>query len=247
MVEPSAQPIELLLRAAIPVGAAVVGGAAGALGTQRNRAVVGPMVHFAAGAFLGIALLHLIPEAAREAGWAAAVLAAAAGCAVCALLGRLTGAACPACEGHSATHVRVGTPLLWVAALHSVLDGFALADPHAHAEEAGLLSAAILLHKAPEGLAIGALFRAAGRTFPAALGLTAAVQSCTFIGAVGGALIGAAPPLLVGIAMAGVAGSFLYLVGLTLSGAHHTARPAFSQGATAAGAIVILIAHLALR
>src|SRR5439155_3955505 len=89
------------VRAAIPVAAAIAGGIVGTLAASRGRLLTVPLVQFAAGAFFGLALLHLMPEAAEQTSWPGAIFAAAAGMLACALLARWAGSFCPACEaGH---------------------------------------------------------------------------------------------------------------------------------------------------
>src|SRR3954468_7529254 len=114
---------DLVVRAGLPVAAALVGGAAGA-GLWTRRGSLGPLVHFAAGAFLGLALLDLLPEAAVPAGWPAAGGAALLGALATLFLSRWVGARCPGCAlGHGEVlRHRLGTPLLCVVGLHCILD-----------------------------------------------------------------------------------------------------------------------------
>jgi len=239
---------EVLLRAGVPVGAALAGALLGALGSGRGPRGMLLLVHFAAGAFLGIALLYLLPEAARSAGWPSALTAALVGLALCAWLGTRGGPACPACDpGHGpVVDARVTTPLLLVVALHSILDGLALGEGPGghHAHEA--LSFAVLAHKLPEGLAVAALCRADGRSPGAAFGLTAAIEAPTFLGALAAALLGHVSEGLLGLALAAVAGSFLYLALMTLQGSHRTSRPTAHTWITASGAVMILAMRLVL-
>ncbi len=246
MSHPHPEWSENLVRAGLPFGAALLGGLAGAAGVGRARAVSVPLVHFAAGAFLAVALVYLLPEAAELASWPTALLAVAAGVALCGLLAR-TGAACPACDHQKpVVDARLGTPLLLVIAVHGGLDGMALAgagDAH-HTSE--VLPLAMLLHKLPEGLAVAAVCRASGLSFGRTLFLTALVESPTFLGLGLGMLLGSVSGPLLGAALGAVAGSFLYLVWLTLLGRHQQApRPALSGCVMASGAFLVLVARLA--
>lgn len=245
-----ARQLELLIQGGGPFAAAVVGGAIGALTAGARRELLAPLVHFAAGAFLGIALLHLLPEAGHLVGWPLTLALAAAGWALAWLLTRWAGAACPGCAVRSEEWLqhRLRWPLVVVVALHSFLDGLPLtrqiSDPGA-AYGTELLSAAMLLHKLPEGLAIAVLARASGLNLPAALGLTTAVESCTLLGASAGLLLGQAHSPALGLALALTAGSFLWLVFLTVRDLPGAARPLTNMCATAAGTLVVLITRLA--
>lgn len=235
----------VLLRAGVPVTAAVVGGVAGAIGAQSRRQLVRPLISFAAGALLAIALLHLLPEAFTHAGWPA-LAAALLGGLLTMWLARLTGAACPACDGHEhrAFAIRLGAPSLLMLALHSILDGAALAST-GHSHHSGeILSVAVIIHKLPEGLAIAALARAAGHSLPRAVLLTMAVQAFTFAGVGAAMALGHVAAPLFGIAMGLVGGSFLYLVSLALAQPGSTR---LQDGLTAVtGGLIVLLARLSL-
>src|SRR5207253_332919 len=119
----------------------------GSLSGQRDRRLAVAVVHFGAGAFLSISILNLLPEAAEQAGWPPALLAATTGCLLCLALARWSGSFCPACamgEGH-AGHLSVGAPLLTVVAIHCGLDGVPLAGSAARGM-ADAVSLAILIH-----------------------------------------------------------------------------------------------------
>lgn len=204
--------------AAAPVFAAWVGAVIGALGAGGRRAFTIWVVHFAAGAFLALAVAHLLPEAAEGVQWPAALVTAALGVAACWLLTRWAGGFCPACSLDEAdplpTELRI--PLLLVITVHSALDGLALAHGD-HAARMELLSAVVLVHKIPEGIAIAAVARSTGRSTLSALGITVAVEACTFLGlAIGNAINGLGGGFL-SMAQGVTAGSFIYLTGLTLA------------------------------
>ena len=236
----------MLVRAGIPVAAAMAGGVVGAAsrGDQEHRTV--PLVYFAAGAFLCIAVVHLFPEAREQAGWGVALAALAAGWIVTALSARWAGTACPACaSGRSeALHFQLGIPLLAVLALHSGLDGFALISEGAGRSFGDVLSLAVLIHKLPEGLAIAALSRAAGQSLARALGTTAAIECCTFVGLLLAWRFGATPGPALGAAVGAVAGSFLCVVLLTLRNIAGTQHRVINMLAATGGVGVILLARL---
>jgi ZIP family zinc transporter len=230
--------VELAVRAGVPVATALVGGLIGAAGAGERRLVPGLLVYFAAGAFLAVAALHLLPESAAHGGWVAAGAATAAGVGLCMLLARWAGGFCPACAlgtAHESVY-RLGLPLLVVLSLHSLFDGMALAAGDAHGEHP--LSLAVLVHKLPEGLAIAAVCRSAGRSLAASVGWTALVESFTFAGLAFGLLLGhRTPGEAAGLGV--VAGSFVYLAVLTFSGIREMERPALSALAGTLGVAVI--------
>lgn len=245
-----AEQIQFVVRGGGPFAAAVVGGVIGVLSARAGRGILAPLVHFAAGAFLGIALLHLLPEAAYLAGWPLTLGTAAVGWGLAALVTRWAGATCPGCAAHGTERrqIHFRWPLVGVVALHSFLDGLPLtghapeADMH---HSADLLSAAMFLHKLPEGLALAVLARASGLSLSAALGLTVAVEACTLLGAGAGLLLEQAHSSALGLALGLTAGSFLWLVFLTVRDLRGAARPLTNACATAAGTLVVLITRLA--
>lgn len=255
-------------RAGVPVTAALVGGAVGAVGAGRREPATTLMLHFAAGAFLAVAVAYLIPEATRQAGWPVVILAVIAGWALPALAARRTGSACPACatghgdhspatgsgaaapenEAHSSAlaPVPLGLPLLLVVGLHSLLDGVALAGGAGGHHEAELLSLAVLAHKVPEGMAIAAICRSGGLNAGKALGVTALVEACTFAGVALALFAGMIGQPLLGAALGVVAGSFLYLVRLSLASIRRGAHPLLSTAAAAAGLLLVAAARAGL-
>lgn len=246
------------MKTGAPVLTAMVGAVAGATGFGTRRTATTIAVNFAAGAFLAVAVLHLLPEAASNAGWLLAVLAAAAGGALCAGLARWAGGFCPACmSGHSAgaaapneaagldSTLQLGIPLVLVLALHSAFDGLALVGSGAD-HQADLVSLAVLIHKLPEGLAIAAVCRSTGMSVAGSLGLTAAVQSCTLLGLLGGLAGGALGGPVLGLGLGVVAGSFLYLAILTFSGERASSHRGLDAGTALAGSLVVVLARVFL-
>jgi zinc transporter ZupT len=247
----------LLPAAAAPVLAGAVGGVIGALSAGGRRNATAGMISFAAGAFLVLALTHLVPEAASQVGWGAAVVSAIAGYFLSSWLARHTGAFCPACtlthpEDHLPTDppdpgdVGLGLPVLIVVALHSMLDGLALTASHGqHSEE--LLAAVLLIHKLPEGMVVAAVLRTQGRSLPAAIGLTALVEAMMLLGVPLGSMVGVAGQAGLGVMMGAVGGSFLYLAGVTLSSSLRSTAGGRNAVAAAAGALLLLVAQVAFR
>lgn len=188
---------------AIPSMAAIIGIAGAALGVwltgmrQRVRIVV----PFSAGVLLGVSLFGLFPELAGQAGWAASGFLFAAGYLLLIAINKFGHPVFTSCA-HEHDHDRCATelhgfagPLIAASALHAFLDGWSIASVQS-AAPLGLRVAvplAVLLHKLPEGVALGGILRASMRTRAAAMGWCALAEGATVAG---GALgLGMAPHL----------------------------------------------------
>jgi zinc and cadmium transporter len=195
------------------------------------------MVAFGGGLLAGISLFGVLPELAQGFGWVRGAALLALGGGVLWVVDRFIYPVCPTCA-HSHNHQSCatalhgfGAPLIAAAALHSLLDGWGiLASQHGGYGEAGVAVAlAILLHKIPEGLAFGAILRAAFRSRAAAIAWCVVAEGCTLVGGLAEAY--AAPRMGADwirypLALAG--GSFLYL------GAHAVHEEWRRRGVTAA-------------
>jgi zinc transporter ZupT len=156
------------------------------------------LLPFSAGVLLGVVLFGLAPEVAREAGLAAAAVLFAAGYALLLLVNRYIYPVCPTCShdhdhGHCASELHgFAAPLIGVMSVHSFLDGWGVATVQ-QVPGVGLHVAvpiAIALHKLPEGIAIGAILRAAVKGRGTAIGWCVVAQGSTFIGGLAGLWMG---------------------------------------------------------
>jgi zinc transporter ZupT len=182
---------------------------------QRHRRVV----PFSAGLLAGIALFEVGPELAHELGWLGGLVLLFAGFALLWFINRYVYAVCPTCshthdhDTCSATLHGFALPLIAVAMLHSAMDGWGIAASRQDSGELGLaVFLGVCLHKIPEGLAYGAILRAALRSRLAAFGWCVIVEAPTMAGGLVESM--ATPhlgPQLVGVPLAIVGGSFLYL------------------------------------
>ncbi len=237
---------ELWAYPAPAVVAGIAGGIIGVAGARRSSTTTDVLVYFAAGAFLGLVFLHLLPESGERAGWGPALVAFVLGWLACLLITRRSGATCPACAGDPprSRALPVGGLLIFTVALHSALDGFALSsagrDPHA----AELVSLAVLVHKVPEGVAVAALLRGSGRSVPAALLITSLVECMTFGGFALGLLLGEQQALLLGLGLGFVAGSFVYFIAITLRHLREAVHPRLNAASAAFGVLVVFLAQL---
>ena len=173
--------------------ATVVGIGGAAFGLQltdahRHARIVVP---FSAGLLLGVAVLGLLPELGSEVGWWPSLALFAAGYALLLLVDRFAYPVCPTCA-HDHDHASCSTelhgfawPLIAGAALHSFLDGWSIVAA-GRVGTPGLRIAvplAIVLHKAPEGLALGGVLRASVKSRGTALAWCALAEGTTLVGA----------------------------------------------------------------
>jgi len=203
------------------------------------------MVPFSGGVLMGVALFWVLPEMAEFFGWPGSIAWTAAGFSALFAIDRFVYPLCPACSG---THAHeqcaeelhgFALPLLAAAALHSALDGWGLAAAHSSAFGAsgfgGAFVIGIAFHKVPEGIALGAIARAALPSRWAAVVWCAVAQSATLAG-------GGLESLFAGhlserdlhALLAVAAGSFLYLGGHAVHGEikRSGAAPAFLPALT---------------
>ncbi len=190
---------------------------------------------------MGVALFWLLPEMAQFVGWTVAGAWIGAATLALFLLDRYVYPLCPACApAHDHAHCETrlhgfALPLLAAAALHSLLDGWTVMAGSDHPSFGPGLILGIAAHKAPEGLALGVIARAALSSRFAALSWCVAAQSATLLGA---GLEHAFSPYL-GIqslhALLAIAGgSFLYVGGHAVHGElrRSGATPAFVPALT---------------
>lgn len=169
--------------ALVAAGANVLGAAAVASRRRWSVSALETMLALSAGFMIAVALVDLVPESIERRGHAAAVVV---------LLGYLL----VYLTQHALTrHFHFGEETHEVSALvsrsalvglllHTFVDGVAIASGFAVSRQLGLLVfMAVVLHKLPEGLAIGSLFLAAGATRAQALMAGAALGVATLLGA----------------------------------------------------------------
>jgi len=232
-----------LLATLIGVGGAAFGVSA-AVGAHRR------IVPFSGGLLMGLGVFGVLPELMSDFGWIAGAGALAAGAGLLWAFDRYVHPICPSCS-HTHDHERCPTalhgfalPLVAAASIHSFLDGLGIAAAQQdHAQGLGAaVAAGVLLHKIPEGVALGIMLRAAVGSRPGALGWCAAAEGATFLGAaLESAVTGRLGVQWVSYALALAGGSFLYLGFHAVHGEwRRRGAPAFVPALTgAAGAAAI--------
>ena len=180
------------LATAVGVGGAVLG--LWLTGLRRRTQVVVP---FSAGVLLGVALFGLMPELAIEIGWPVSLLLFAVGYSLLLAVNRFVYPVCPTCA-HDHDHNACSTelhgfagPLVAAAAIHCFLDGWSIATVQLNVP-LGLRVAvplAVALHKAPEGIALGGILRAAVGNRATALAWAALAEGTTLVGGAFGLIL----------------------------------------------------------
>lgn len=169
---------------------------------------------------MAIALAGVLPELAGSYGWTGGPALLAAGVAALWAVNRYVYPVCPSCSHtHDHDHCAAAlhgfaAPLVAAASLHSFLDGLGIAASRQEPAEAlaAVVVLGVALHKIPEGIALGVMFRAALRSRVAALAWCVAIESATLAGALlEAAITGRLGVEWVSYALALAGGSFLYL------------------------------------
>jgi zinc transporter ZupT len=209
------------------------------------------MVGFSGGLLAGVALFGLLPELVDEIGWLLGVLLLASGYALLMVVDRYVHPVCPSCS-HDHDHDECAstlhgfaTPLVLAAAFHAFLDGWSIATSQS-AGAAGLrlsLPLALILHKIPEGLALGAILRASLASRGMVFGWCLAAESVTLLGAASGlAMAARVGEHWLHYPLAAAGGCFLYLGFHAIHAEWRTRRTwtAFLPGATGAAGAAFL-------
>lgn len=179
---------EIWVRVGLAFLLAVIGGAiSSALGVSHRRLCA--LISLAAGTLMGVTVFAIVPECFEVLGVVSLVVALASGYLVFALISRYVFHVCPACaashfdEATARRFSEIAVALTVALAVHSTMDGLALAAGHEHGHEMdATMLLAICAHKIPEGLALGALLLGAGFSRGKSLGWVAAVEATTLLG-----------------------------------------------------------------
>jgi zinc transporter ZupT len=186
------------------------------LGHPRHTRVLIPL---SGGLLIGVAMFGLIPELVEDIGWMRGLGLVAFGYAILQALDRVALTFCPSC-GHDHGHLHdhdeqlrgFATPLLIATAVHAFVDGWGLVAVQVGTRTLGAktaFAAALLLHKIPEGLALGTMLRASVHRARTALAWCAAVELATLAGGATGFWLTPAEWVSYPLAIAG--GTFFFL------------------------------------
>jgi zinc and cadmium transporter len=208
------------------------------------------LIPLSGGLLVGVALFGLVPELVFDIGWIRGLLFVGLGYALLKLLDRFAFSVCPSCA-HDHRHERCAEtlhgfagPLLAATATHAFVDGWGLMAVQMTSSDLlgakTAVIAAVLLHKIPEGLALGTLLRASVHGAGKAFAWCAAVELATIAGGAAGLWLTPADWVNYPLAVAG--GTFLFLGVHAVHGdwKRRGARPAFIPAiAGAAGAAIL--------
>jgi zinc transporter ZupT len=172
-----------------------------------------PMIPFSAGLLVGVAVFGLFPETGGAIGWLPSAALFVCGYVALFSIDRFVTPVCPSCSrGHDHSHCDMelhgfAMPMIAATSFHAMLDGWGVTA----GEGVGLaLPLAVILHKIPEGIALGAILRAAIPSRWRAFAWCAAVESATLAGGAIG-LRASTTASWTQYALAAAAGCFFYL------------------------------------
>jgi len=174
------------------------------------------VIPFSGGLLVGVALFGLLPELASEIGWLRGLPVFGAGYFLLMWLDRRFHGHVVSDGGMSVQGFNwdFAIPLLIAASLHAFLDGWGLESAGTGTSEAVRVTfpIAVVLHKAPEGLALGAIFLAALRSRWKSIACCLLAEAATFAGGwAGSALTPHLGSAWTNYPLALAGGCFLYL------------------------------------
>jgi zinc transporter ZupT len=233
---------------------AVAGGGLSALfGFSHQRLCA--LISLAAGTLLGVTLFSILPEGWDLMKWWELVLALGSGYAVFYFISKYVYHVCPACAAshfdETTTHrfSEIASALIIALAVHSTMDGVALAAGHEASGRMDLsMMLAVCVHKLPEGLALGALLMGAGFKRETTLAWVAAVEATTVLGgAIGLLFLRHVPRFWLDAVLAHAGGGFVFLAAHAVLGemVKHGRTVVFAN--FAAGLLIIGAVNLAVR
>jgi zinc transporter ZupT len=233
----------------VATATALAGVVAGVLYSAK-REHVRVAIPLSGGLLLGVALFGLLPELAADLSWTISLVCFAAGFLLLSFIDRMVLRICPDCseEHHHADCPEplhgFAVPTLIAAGVHALFDGWALAAS-ATATNTGVrfaLPLALVLHKLPEGLALGGMLKTSLRKERTALALGIGAELLTLLGGVAALLLASSMgsawtqyPL----ALAG--GFFLFLAAHALLAEWRTERRSTALAGTAGFACSALL------
>ncbi|MGA2221582.1 MAG: ZIP family metal transporter [Verrucomicrobiia bacterium] len=254
--------LAISFRAGLAFLLAVAGGIVSALVGISHKKLCG-LISLAAGTLMGVTLFSILPESAADMKWWELAIALGSGYVVFFLISKYVYHVCPACaashfdEATAHRFSEIATALIIALAIHSTMDGVALAAGHEASNATihgghGKLDLSVLLavcvHKVPEGLALGALLLGAGFKRVNAVAWVAAVEVTTIIGGVLGLwVLRTVSMFWLGAVLAHAGGGFVFLaVHAVLGEMVKHSKPAIITNFVA-GVVLIALLNLAIR
>jgi zinc transporter ZupT len=174
------------------------------------------VVPFSGAMLLLVSFAWVLPELAENLGWFSGFSLMLAGFAILWLIDKNLYSVCPSCS-HSHDHDSCVTrlhgfagPLVAATAVHSMVDGWALAAAYTAGSQG--IWAGVVIHKIPECIAFGIILRAAVKSRRNAFILAVSVQMATLVGAaVENVVAPHIAPFWMQALLAIAGGTFLYL------------------------------------
>jgi zinc transporter ZupT len=214
--------VAILMRTVVAFLIALAGGATSALMARTHKRLCA-LISLGAGTLLGVTVFAIVPECLGTLRLWQFALAAATGYGLFALITKYIFHVCPACAAshfdEATTHRfgEIALAMMVALGIHCTVDGLALAAGHeetganAHMLDAAMMFA-ICVHKAPEGMALGALLLGAGFIPKKMLWMVTAVELTTILGGVlGYFVLHGVSEFWLGAALANAGGGFLFL------------------------------------
>jgi len=216
--------IPIVIRTVVAFSVALGGALLSALLARTHKQLCA-LISLGAGTLLGVTVFAIVPECWRGLAIWQFVIAAGSGYALFAIISKYIFHVCPACAAshfdEAATHRfgEIALAMMIALAIHCTVDGLALAAGRQELTGVGTgkwldmsLTMAICVHKAPEGLALGALLLGAGYHRGRMLWLVASVESTTILGGLlGWFIFQNVSSLWLDLALANAGGGFIFL------------------------------------
>ncbi len=194
----------------------IAGACAGAyLPVAHGRARV--FVPLSGAILLAVSLFSILPETAGKTGWLRTGILFGAGYAVLFVVDRYVHPVCPSCSHtHDHGHCDVelhgfSVPLIVATSIHAFIDGWGMtvAQNSGAGSMRTTIPLAVLLHKIPEGLALGVMLRASLKSRGAAAAWGVGAELATAVGAI--VALSLTPGVWASDLLAVAGGTFLYL------------------------------------
>jgi len=184
---------------------------------------------------LVVSLFSILPETAGQGGWARAGMLYACGYLLLYAIDRYVHPVCPSCSHtHDHGHCEIelhgfSGPLVIATSIHAFIDGWSMVLAQGGSDSLrSTVPFAVLLHKIPEGLALGVMLRASLKALSTAAMWGSAAEAMTAVGALtASALLAGASPAWGRDILAVVGGTFLYMGFQAVHGA--LGRPLLSR------------------